>query len=44
MRRVCGRLKSDYSYSNTLVYNNFPWPIDISKGEKNLKDFEKKLL
>jgi len=26
MRQVCGRLKSDYRYSNTLVYNNFPWP------------------
>ena len=26
MRMVCGRLKSDYSYSNTIVYNNFPWP------------------
>ena len=26
MRTVCGRLKSDYSYSNTVVYNNFPWP------------------
>ena len=26
MRLVCGRLKSDYSYSNTVVYNNFPWP------------------
>lgn len=26
MRAVCGRLKSDYRYSNTLVYNNFPWP------------------
>ena len=25
-RVVCGRLKSDYSYSNTIVYNNFPWP------------------
>ena len=24
-RAVCGRLKSDYSYSNTVVYNNFPW-------------------
>ncbi|MFA6524185.1 MAG: DNA methyltransferase [Candidatus Paceibacterota bacterium] len=23
---VCGRLKSDYRYSNNLVYNNFPWP------------------
>ena len=19
-------MKSDYSYSNTIVYNNFPWP------------------
>ena len=26
MRIVCGRLKSDYRYSNTIVYNNFPWP------------------
>ncbi len=26
MRVTCGRLKSDYSYSNTIVYNNFPWP------------------
>ena len=25
-RVVTGRLKSDYCYSNTLVYNNFPWP------------------
>lgn len=26
MRQVCGRLKSDYRYSNKLVYNNYPWP------------------
>ena len=26
MRTVCGRLKSDYRYSNTIVYNNYPWP------------------
>lgn len=25
LRAVAGRLKSDYSYSNTIVYNNFPW-------------------
>jgi hypothetical protein len=25
-RQICGRLKSDYRYSNKLVYNNFPWP------------------
>jgi hypothetical protein len=26
MRYTCGRLKSDYSYSNTIVYNNYLWP------------------
>ena len=26
MRQVAGRLKSDYSYANTIVYNNFVWP------------------
>ncbi len=26
MRFVCGRMKSDYIYSNSIVYNNFPWP------------------
>ena len=26
VRAVTGRLKSDYRYSNTIVYNNFPWP------------------
>ncbi len=33
MRAVCGRLKSDYRYSNTIVYNNFPWcnPTDEQK-------------
>ena len=25
-RYVCGRLKSDYSYSIDVVYNNYPWP------------------
>ena len=26
MRFTCGRIKSDFRYSNTIVYNNFPWP------------------
>lgn len=26
MRAVCGRLEMRYIYSNTIVYNNFPWP------------------
>lgn len=25
MRTVAGRLKSDYRYSGSIVYNNFPW-------------------
>ena len=30
MRVVAGRLKSDYSYSSSIVYNNFPWPYSGS--------------
>tara|TARA_B100001250_G_C19801374_1_gene791244 strand:- start:102 stop:2810 length:2709 start_codon:yes stop_codon:yes gene_type:complete len=40
VRITAGRLKSDYSYSNTIVYNNFPWPFNIS--EKNKKNVEMK--
>ena len=29
VKYVCGRIKSDYRYSNNLVYNNFPWPQDL---------------
>lgn len=25
-KAVCGRIKSDYRYSNKIVYNNYPWP------------------
>ena len=33
-RTVCGRLKSDYRYSNTMAYNTFPWPR-CSEEQKN---------
>ncbi len=33
MRTVCGRIKSDYRYSNKVVYNNFPWP-EITDEDK----------
>ena len=36
LRAVCGRIKSDYRYSNDVVYNNFPWP--------NAKDEQKTAL
>jgi hypothetical protein len=31
MRYVCGRMKSDYQYSASLVYNNYPWPTSTEK-------------
>jgi hypothetical protein len=34
MRTVCGRLKSDYRYSNTIVYNNYPWPENPTEKQK----------
>ncbi len=34
MRAVCGRLEMRYSYSNTIVYNNFPWPAAVSDAQK----------
>ena len=34
VRQVCGRLESRYRYSSKLVYNNFPWPQDVSEKQK----------
>ncbi|MGI8966645.1 MAG: type IIL restriction-modification enzyme MmeI, partial [Limisphaerales bacterium] len=34
MRQVCGRLESRYRYSNKLVYNNFPWPQNVSEKQR----------
>ena len=34
MRQVRGRLKSDYSYSNSLVDNNYPWPRSPTAKQK----------
>ncbi len=39
VRYICGRLKSDYRYSNSIVYNNFPWPENPS--EEKVKEIEK---
>jgi len=33
-RAVCGRMKSDYQYSKSIVYNNFPWP-DATADQKS---------
>ena len=38
MRMVAGRLETRYSYSNTIVYNNFPWPnVDEKQRDKVAK-------
>jgi hypothetical protein len=39
VKYVCGRIKSDFRYSNTLVYNNFPWPESLPK--QKIKGVEK---
>lgn len=33
VKNICGRLKSDYRYSNSIVYNNFPWPENPSENQ-----------
>ncbi len=37
MRAISGRMKSDYAYSVTIVYNNFPWPNLIEKKKKKIE-------
>lgn len=37
MRTVCGRLKSDYRYTITNVYNNFPWPSPTEEQKAKIE-------
>ncbi|MCK9426640.1 MAG: hypothetical protein M0Q21_11425 [Ignavibacteriaceae bacterium] len=42
---VCGRMKSDFRYSNEIVYNNFPWPENPSdKQTKAIETAAQKVL
>ena len=34
VRYTCGRLESRYRYSNTIVYNNYPWPLSPTEKQK----------
>lgn len=38
VKYICGRLKSDYRYSASIVYNNYPWPENPQ--EKQVKAVE----
>lgn len=40
MRSLCGRLESRYTYSASLVYNNFPWPDGRSGASPRTSDGE----
>ena len=42
VKYVCGKLESRYRYSKDIVYNNFPWPENIT--EKGRKKVEEKAL
>ena len=45
MRLTAGRLESRYSYSNSITYNNFPWPENPSeKQKKDVEDAAQKIL
>ena len=46
VRYVCGRLKSDFRYSNSIVYNNFPWPSCAPpfRAKKQVADSKSKAL
>lgn len=34
VKYVCGRLKSDFRYSKDIVYNNYPFPQNVSEAHK----------
>lgn len=44
MRVVCGRMKSDYRYSSTLVYNNFPWPNPTEEQKQKIEQTAQAIL
>ena len=41
---VCGKLKTDYSYSNTLGWNNFPVPTLTTKNKEDLTHAAEEIL
>ena len=44
MRAVCGRLEMRYSYANTIVYNNFPWPTSSDEQKKKIEQTAQAIL
>lgn len=44
MRTVCGRLKSDYRYAGSVVYNNFPWPTPTDQQRAKIEQTAQAIL
>lgn len=44
MRAIGGRLKSDYSYSINIVYNNFPWPTPTEQQKQKIEQTAQAIL
>ena len=44
MRAICGRLKSDYSYTVNHVYNNFPWPAPTEQQIQKIEQTAQEIL
>jgi hypothetical protein len=45
IKYICGRIKSDYRYSNDIVYNNFPWPENTTeKQQREVEEAARKVL
>lgn len=44
MRTVAGRLKSDYQYSNNIVYNNFIWPTPTEAQKARIEQTAQAIL
>ena len=44
MRVVAGRLEMRYRYSNTIVYNNFPWPNPSEEQKKKIEQTAQAIL
>jgi hypothetical protein len=44
MRRTTGRLKNDYQYATSVVYNNFVWPSCGEAAKVDVRDCARAVL
>lgn len=44
MRAIGGRLEMRYRYSNTIVYNNFPWPSPTKEQKEKIEKTAQSIL